>query len=362
MDQADERGAGAIVIASHGHGGVTRLMIGSVAQRVAQQSLVPTMIVRTGASQPDRVSFRKILVPLDGSMLAESALELVTDVAGQECEITLARVVEPVRGALGGSAELGTVVNWQATQEATNEAEKYLTTKAHALERAGLTARSVVCTGEPEEELRRIASEKMVDVIVMATHGRAGLSRFLLGSTTDTMIRQAAQPVLLINARALSARMLVPYSVRDVLRRDVTTLHPGESLRVAMTKLLRRRETGAAVIDGDRALLGFVSERDFLQWHASYMEKTGQDEGLLDPVRYCEEMERLPVTSIMSAPAIAVESDAPLAAAAHMFMDHSFQSLPVTSNGRFVGAVDRSDILRALNVRDAQLAAAANDQ
>jgi CBS domain-containing protein len=129
-----------------------------------------------------------------------------------------------------------------------------------------------------------------------------------------------------------------------------------------MMKLLRQRETGAPVVDGDRNLLGFVSEYDLLSWHADYIERIGFDEGLLDPVRYSRELERLPVASIMSSPAIAIESEAPLAAAVEIILEHSLVCLPVTSNGRLVGAVDRFDILEALSARDAHLAGVAHEQ
>jgi nucleotide-binding universal stress UspA family protein len=220
LDVADELGAGAIVLASHGHGGLTRFMIGSVAQRVAQQSLVPTLIVRTSGKQPEHVSFEKLLVPLDGSSFAESGLELVNDIGGRASEIILARIVEPVRVATGTSAELGSVIDWRATQEASYQAESYLSEQANALARAGLKVQGLVCTGNPDAELCRIADGRSIDLIIMSTHGRTGFNRFLFGSTTDALLRHASQPVLLINSRARSARSLEPYTVSDVYRRD----------------------------------------------------------------------------------------------------------------------------------------------
>lgn len=358
LDIADVRGASTIVLASHGHGGLTRLLIGSVAQQIAQQALVPTLIVRTGAGAALRASLKSVLIPMDGSTLAESALELANDILGSQSELVLARVVEPVVLPVDGAVDIGSVVDWQATEEASARAEKYLADHAQALERVGLKARTVVRTGRPESELPKIADEHNVHLIVMSTHGRTGFDRFMLGSVADALMRTAAQPVLLVSARALSAQLLEPYKVSDVMTANSASVREDEPLAVVASKLLRRRVSGAPVVNASGDLVGVISEHDLLDWHARYVAEMGRDESMLDPAAYRSRLGSDSAASIMTTPVIAVESDAPISAAVHLLLQHRLRRLPVTTEGRLAGAIARSDVLQALSIRDAQVVAA----
>jgi CBS domain-containing protein len=252
---------------------------------------------------------------------------------------------------------LGSVIDWNATGLASKQAETYLKEKARALEHAGFKAEAIVRTGVPGEELTKVAKEWKVSLFVMATHGRTGLDRFMLGSTADAMIRHGGHPVLLINAHAMYARMLEPYSVHEVMTAEATPLRSDESISIAITKLLRRGQSSAPVVDGEGALVGVISEHDLLGWHAQYVDALSRDETKLDPAAYCMQLEQDVVASIMTREVIPVESDAHLSAAVDLLLKHDLQNLPVTKDGQVVGMLDRSDALQALRARQAQLAA-----
>jgi nucleotide-binding universal stress UspA family protein len=141
--------------------------------------------------------YKTILVPLDGSKLSESILEhVVAIVNGCEApQVVLLRIREPldkqVREKL--SADVGTMLD-DAYQE---EAVEYLDKIGAILEAKGITANKVVRTGKPAEEIIHYAKTNAVDLIIMSTHGRSGVSRLMLGSVAERIIRQSDIPILL---------------------------------------------------------------------------------------------------------------------------------------------------------------------
>jgi nucleotide-binding universal stress UspA family protein len=151
--------------------------------------------------------FNKILVPLDGSALAEQALIPASRIAEQfGAELLLLRVVTPER-ALAGLAHLTARAEGQAASAARplmEEAEAYLASLS--LPAAGLYTRALVLAGAPPELIIATAAEAGADLIVMSTHGRAGLLRLLYGSVAEAVLRGAAVPVLLVPSRVFARR------------------------------------------------------------------------------------------------------------------------------------------------------------
>ena len=105
LDIADETGADLIVMATHGRGGLPRLVLGSFASYVVQHATVPVMLVRPGATgTAPAPAFDHLLVPLDGSMLAEHALEYAAGVAQSGATLVLLRVEESEAPHLTGES------------------------------------------------------------------------------------------------------------------------------------------------------------------------------------------------------------------------------------------------------------------
>ncbi|MBI3943375.1 MAG: universal stress protein [Chloroflexi bacterium] len=154
---------------------------------------------------------RKILVPLDGSPLAEIALPYAISLAQKfHAEVVLLRIFTlPLY-------PFTVIIDMDATpmlamEAARNEAFSYLEQIAPRLRQAGVRTRTVVRCIPVADGIIDFAQEEEVDLIVMSTHGRSGVGRWLLGSVADRVLRGAAVPVLLIRApRAQNPITVIP--------------------------------------------------------------------------------------------------------------------------------------------------------
>ena len=134
--------------------------------------------------------FKKILVPLDGSKLAEKILSRVEWLAKtHDPEVTLLRV------ALAGSFPGSDPVQHQLN--VVREAEEYLAKAESWLRDVGVKVNSVVRYGNDAREIVDHARDRDFDLIAMSTHGRSGLAQFVLGSVANKVINTATVPILL---------------------------------------------------------------------------------------------------------------------------------------------------------------------
>jgi len=143
--------------------------------------------------------YKKILAPLDGSELAKKALDQVEKLAKSfDSEIILLQVVPfmPIYGA----PELVTPLIVDEKHKET--AERYLTNLAEELKAKGYRVTAMVKTGQQvATEIIDFAKANSVDLIVMNTHGRSGISRWFLGSVTLKVLTRAETPILLIRSK-----------------------------------------------------------------------------------------------------------------------------------------------------------------
>ena len=143
--------------------------------------------------------YKKILVPLDGSELAKKSLDQAEKMAKTfDAEIMLFEVVPYM--PIYGSPELVTPLIVDERQR--ESAERYLASVAEGLKEKGLRVTTMVKTGQQVAlEIIDFAKESGVDLIVMSTHGRSGITRWVLGSVTLKVLTRAETPILLIRAR-----------------------------------------------------------------------------------------------------------------------------------------------------------------
>jgi nucleotide-binding universal stress UspA family protein len=142
--------------------------------------------------------YKKILVPLDGSDLAKRALVQAEKLAKFfDSEIILFQVVPFM--PIYGSPEMVTPLIIDEKQR--EMAERYLATLAEELKKSGLKASATVRTGQHVAvEIIDFAKEKRVDLIIMNTHGRSGLTRWVLGSVALKLLTRAETPILLLRS------------------------------------------------------------------------------------------------------------------------------------------------------------------
>jgi nucleotide-binding universal stress UspA family protein len=173
-----------IVMSTHGHTGWRRMM-GSVATELIPKSSKPILLVRPNIAQK-MPAVQKILVTLDGSALAEQVLPYVQGVATQfGSEVFLLNVPQ---SAAGESSFL--------------QMEQYLQGVQEVLENAGIPTHTLITGTDPVPTILEVSQQKSVDLIMIATSGRGGIKRLLLGSVADAVMRQAHCPVYIIPAAA----------------------------------------------------------------------------------------------------------------------------------------------------------------
>ncbi len=141
--------------------------------------------------------YEKILVPLDGSELAEVALPYAGELAGRlGSEVTLIHVCESTEEQYHNMHQ----IYIQKMAEATKQLIKKYVEKPAA---ASITVKAELLNGHPAEQILDFAEKECVDLIVIATHGRSGVQRWVLGSVADKVVNATKQPVLLIRAKGV---------------------------------------------------------------------------------------------------------------------------------------------------------------
>lgn len=197
-----------ILMATHGRSGIKRWALGSVADKVLRVSKIPVCLVRAGLSEEiihDKWPSITMLVSLDGSELAELVIPHVEALAKQLgpklVDVVLLRVCEPpvVSSDYPPTADL-TWEEHQAREMArpTTVCEEYLAGVQERLEGVGLRVRSVVLKGKPADEITEYCRSNRVDLIVMSTHGRSGISRWAYGNVADRVLAGICSPIFLI--------------------------------------------------------------------------------------------------------------------------------------------------------------------
>jgi nucleotide-binding universal stress UspA family protein len=149
---------------------------------------------------------KKVLVATDFSATAEAALEEAALLAGlARAEVVLLNVLPTPDPGIPTGIDLGLLPSWSAIQQMLKERQKAvqgsLESERARLEKDGLKVQIEIREGTPGAEIARAARELGADLVVMGTHGRSGFSHFFLGSTSDTVVRAAHCPVLLVRHR-----------------------------------------------------------------------------------------------------------------------------------------------------------------
>ncbi|CAN5744933.1 universal stress protein [soil metagenome] len=194
-----------IIMTTHGYGAGRRVVYGSVADRIGRQSPTQVMLIRRGEHPIHARPVQRIVAPLDGSDLAEAALPAAADLADTlGVPVVLARALdaEEIRRAMQlGSSPIASYAN--SIGVVRQAASEYLEGHAQALRNRSIPVSIEVRDGAPAPELLDLAGAG--DLLVMTSHGRGGVGRWMLGSVSEKLVRQAKCPVLLIRSQAAAA-------------------------------------------------------------------------------------------------------------------------------------------------------------
>ncbi len=201
VDRAGTHSGTLIAMATHGRSGIGRWLLGSVAEKVLHATASHLLLVRaTGENESgEGAPFKTVVVPLDGSSLAETVLPHVIELARRmDLEVVLLRVCAlpaPVYTSQEYMPDLGEV--WDQMKK---EANAYLEDKIVQLRREELrNVSAVTLDGDAAEKIIDVA-RKRHSLVAMCTHGRTGIDRWVLGSVTERVVRHLSEPVLVIRS------------------------------------------------------------------------------------------------------------------------------------------------------------------
>jgi nucleotide-binding universal stress UspA family protein len=200
---ARDIGADLVATTTHRRGGLRGAWLGSVADHLIRRLQIPVIAVQardTTAGHPSRPKIREILVPLDGSPLAEAALSPASTLAKLfGAELLLVQVVWPVSAGNLLPVPFPAGYDNEVIGVQRKETEQYLEGVANDLRERGVAAKASVVVGhDVAEALLDLAHPQRIDLVVLATHGRGGIQRLMLGSVADKLIRGAGPPVLVV--------------------------------------------------------------------------------------------------------------------------------------------------------------------
>jgi nucleotide-binding universal stress UspA family protein len=207
-----------VVMATHDRTGPSRWARGSVAEAVVSDASLPVLLVRASQNQRGAERFRQsrpvLVVPLDGSPFAEAALTVAAELAeAVRGMVALVRVVPAASHLVGDntgyanllerSLDAATGVE-ENPQQAEGEARAYLAALAKRLGK-GLVLCTAVRLGEVADQIAFETEQRDAAAVVMATHGRTGLARTLLGSVAGKVVHEGDAPVVLVRPRHQAA-------------------------------------------------------------------------------------------------------------------------------------------------------------
>jgi nucleotide-binding universal stress UspA family protein len=192
-------------MATHGRSGIDRLIMGSVAEKVLRSAINPLILIRASeeADSEGLAVLKSVIVPLDGSELAETVLSPVVQLANAlKLEVILLRAYQIPMNTYAGMEDSYPIDYEKISGALKEEAQSYLERKVAELKRNGIEKLSfVISEGSGAGEIVALGRRTPDNLIAMCTHGRSGIKRWVLGSVTEKVVRLSEDPVLIIRGR-----------------------------------------------------------------------------------------------------------------------------------------------------------------
>jgi nucleotide-binding universal stress UspA family protein len=207
VEHVDELGRpDLIVMCTHGHGGLRTWLLGSIAQQVIAIGATPVLLIRPdGTGAAPAFTCRRLLVPLDGNPDHEQGLPVAVSLA-RACGagLHLVMVVHTLRTLPGQQAAAARLLPAAASallDISEDGAEEHLHGYVARLQTTGLPVTAEVCRGDPATNIVRTARRVSADVVVLGTHGKAGMDAFWSGSVAPQVVSRSHVPLLLVPVR-----------------------------------------------------------------------------------------------------------------------------------------------------------------
>ena len=232
-----------IVMGTHGRTGVSRFILGSVALQTLQESSIPVITVHEDTDLA--YDLENVLVPTDGSRSANAAADIAIELAS----------------ASGARIHAMHITDDPAARE--DEAQTPAHEVADRARNENVDVEVIVRRGRPHLEIAGYISEAPCDLVVMGSHGRTGLRRYLLGSVTERILRFSTVPVMAIRPPEVTAT--VEYLNYGVIENEGWSIDDGDLFEKAASANLDRGEFGSFEVDEGEFILD-AAEAEGYDW------------------------------------------------------------------------------------------------
>ncbi|WP_305880183.1 ferredoxin Fer [Saliphagus sp. WLHSJ1] len=240
LDYAEEHGVDVVVMGTHGRTGIGRFLLGSVAEQTLQESPIPVVTVHEDTVGDFEID--TVLVPTDGSQGAEAATEHAIDLVSE-----VGGTLHALHVASGG-----------------RETESLPTDDVRERgEAAGVEVVTATRSGRPHEVIAGYVAEAEIDVVVMGTHGRTGLRRYLLGSVTERTVRFSPVPVVSVKPESIGAT--VEFLDYEVIEDQSWSLEDDDLFEKAAEADLTAEAYGTLAVDKGEYILE-AAESEGYDW------------------------------------------------------------------------------------------------
>ena len=197
-------GESLIAMSTHGRSGIGRWMLGSVTDKVVKHTATPVLIIRAQREEPpDDVALSRVVLPLDGSELAERAIPHAVAFANAfGTGITILRSSSPTAYGFGYADYYAAQTYTDISSEVLSDVRDYVTSAVGRIQGMGVTSvEERTPEGNPGAAIIDEVGDDRTKLVVMTTHGRTGVGRWVLGSVTDRVIQHSAGPVMVIASK-----------------------------------------------------------------------------------------------------------------------------------------------------------------
>ncbi len=205
VSHVDELSSDLIVLCTHGEGGISDYLVGSLAQQVIAFQRVPVLLIQPSNGEPTKgFSCEKLLIPLDGDIEHEQGLKYAEHLAAH-CNQSLHLLLvvpnfEDLHGEIAAAGKFLRAAVSEYLEISEENAIEYLTPHVKRFEKKSIPVIAEICRGDPASIIVEIANELSSDLIVIGTHGKTGMEAFWSGSVAPKISSLTKIPLLLVPA------------------------------------------------------------------------------------------------------------------------------------------------------------------